>query len=170
MCVVKELNINDSTWEKVNSWLNTLTKDQVAGAAAVFTREELDSYMASLSLEDPLQLQEMVFILVAFMGGIRRIENYNLRWEDFEFHESKKEILVRVQKAKGNLEGLTFAITYEIFFDVLSRYKNSIIQESKHKKAEDFFYRLWNSPAKVRNSNRSGRTGSRRYLARSLFI
>ena len=91
MCVVKALNIYDITWEKGN-----LTKDHVPAAAAVFTREELNLYMASLSLEDPLQLQEMAFILVAFMGGIRRTENYNLRWEDFEFHESKKEIFVRV--------------------------------------------------------------------------
>ena len=71
MCVVKELNVNDSTWEKVNSWLNNLMKDHVPAPTVVFMRVELDLYLASLSLEDPLQLREMAFILVAFMGGIR---------------------------------------------------------------------------------------------------
>ena len=157
MCIVKDKIISENTWEKVNSWINNLTKDHVPAAAAVFTREELDKYLGSLTVEDPLQLQEMAFILVAFMGGIRRTENYNLRWEDFEFHESKHEIFVRVQQTKGNLKGRSFAITDEVFFDVLTKYKNSIIQKSKHKKAEGFFYRLWNKPAKVWNSNRRGK-------------
>ena len=98
----------------------------------------------------------MAFFLVSFMGVIHRTEKYNLRWENFEFHESKKEIFVRVQTT-GNLKGQTFAITDEIFVDVLSKYENSNIKKSKHKKAEGFFYRLWNSPAKVWNSNRRGK-------------
>ena len=71
--------------------------------------------MGSLSVEN-LQLQEMAFNLVAFMGVIRRTKNYDLRWEEFVFHESKHKIFVRVQQIDGKSEGQV-----SCDFDVLTR-------------------------------------------------
>ena len=101
------------------SCLNNLTKDHTPAAASIFMKEEIDNYMATLSVENPFQLQGMPFILVAFMGGINPTENYELHWEDIEFPESKRENFVRVHKMKRNLSGWSFASTDYTFFDVL---------------------------------------------------
>ena len=111
MTKVKDKVIPDAVWDRLNYWLNNLSKGHKPAASDVFTREELDQFMETLDESDPVQLQEKVLIIVAFMGGVRRQEHHDLQWEDFTFNLRKKEVFIRLKKTKGNSVGRCFAMT-----------------------------------------------------------
>ena len=125
--------------------------------AAVLIGETVGQYMNLLS-DTPVHLQQKVMILVSFMGGIRRAENHALLWDNFTFIEEKQEVFVHIPKTKGNKKGRTFAITSPVFFQLLTKYRQTIIKLTKEKRVGGYFYRLWNKPAKCWNINRRGKS------------
>ena len=157
MTTVKEKVIPDAVWDRLNYWLNNLSKGHKPAASDVFTREELDQFMETLDESDPVQLQEKVLIIVAFMGGVRRQEHHDLQWEDFTFNLRKKEVFIRLKKTKGNSSGRCFAITDYESYRILSKYKESILKKSKLKELQGPFYLIWNKPASCWNTGGNGR-------------
>ena len=65
-------------WAKLKCWLDNACKCYKAKKAAVFDKEDLERWFSVAPQKTPIQLQKKCLAVVAFCGGLRASEDYNL--------------------------------------------------------------------------------------------
>ena len=140
----------DHVWKKLKGWWDNLVKNYVPEKAAVFTSKDLAAWINDSPEENPVQVQKKCLAVVAYCGGLRSQEDYNLTWEDFSFNEKDKEVVVKVKETKGNFQGRCFLVSDWKHYSLLDTYRKTF------EKPTGFFYRAWNVRFGKWNKTRRG--------------
>ena len=138
-------------WEKLKCWVDNVNKNYVPKKASFFCKSYLEKWTTDSKEETPVKLQKKCLAIIAFTGGLRSQEDYDLTWEDVTIKEATHEILVKVPKTKGNMQGRAFIITDTLYYRLIVEYKRTFVLP-----VTGFFYRAWNIRYKEWNVTRRG--------------
>ena len=141
MCLRHEKHVPDSVWRKVFSFLEQKSKTEIPKQSETFSRSDLEAFRAWLGNNDE-DVQIRAMIVVAFSGEIRAKENCSLQWSDFTFHQDPKEVVVRVNRTKTNINGRSYIINHPPYVKILENYRERM--EISKEGIVGPLYRCWN--------------------------
>ena len=140
--VAKGINIENSDAATITCWLKNISRSHIPRKTGAFELSDLEKWANSTLKKHEKETIKVAMIGIAFFGGLRVQENYNLQWEDVDINEKKREVMVNLQKCKTTVVPRQFIIPNGPFYEGISAYRNIFLRNCLPLNGN--FYRSYN--------------------------